>query len=151
MVADLTSRIVDVDNSSRVLIVDGDNNSANPIEDENVLDIGILLRRFEDIFHLILVFGQHGAFQDVIDHLGQMRADVLLKVVDHLFSVVKVLDGKQDGHGEGEKTDQSKDDLKAKALIKFDLSHGWSCLSGAQRKKAKETKQISDTAIYSLY
>lgn len=133
-VANLTCRIMDIDNSSRVLIVDGDNNSANPIEDENVLDIRILLHRFKDIFHLILVFGQHGALQDIIDHLSQMRADVLLKVVDHLFSVVIVLDGKKDGHGEGEKTDQPKDDLKAKAFIKFDLSHRIPSLSAGEKK-----------------
>ena len=48
-----------------------------------------------------------------------MGADVLLEVVDHLFLMVKVLDGEKDGHGEGEKTDQPKDDLKAKAFIKL--------------------------------
>jgi hypothetical protein len=133
-VADLTSRIMDIDNFSHVLIVDGDDNSANSIENENVLDIWILLHRFKDIFHLILVFGQHGALQDIINHLSQMRADVLLKVVDHLFSVVKVLDGKKDSHGEGEKTDQSKDDLKAKTFIKFDLSHRISSLSVEEEK-----------------
>jgi hypothetical protein len=63
-----------------------------------------------------------------------MGADVLLKVVDHLSPVMKVLDGKKDGHGEGEKTDQSKDDLKAKAFIKFDLSHRLSSLPVEEKK-----------------
>jgi hypothetical protein len=126
---------VNIDDFPHVPVVIGDNDSANPVEDENVLDIRILLHRPEDIFHLILVFGQHGVLQDIVDHLGEMGADILLKVVDHLFSVVKVLDGKKDGHGEGEKTDQSEDDLKAKALIEFDLSHRISSLSVGEGKR----------------
>jgi hypothetical protein len=46
-----------------------------------------------------------------------MGADVLLEVVDHLFSMLKVLDGEKNGHGEGEKTNQAEDDLKAEAFI----------------------------------
>ena len=71
-----------------------------------------------------------------------MGADVLLEVVDHLSSMVKVLDGEKDGHGEGEKTDQLKDDLKAEAFIKLNLSHRISHLSRWKRRKGKETKQI---------
>jgi len=56
MVADLACRITEFDDSSHVFIIDGDNNPANSIEDEDVLDIRILLHRFEDILHLILVF-----------------------------------------------------------------------------------------------
>jgi len=56
MVADLACRITEFDDSSHVFIIDGNNNPANSIEDEDVLDIRILLHRFEDILHLILVF-----------------------------------------------------------------------------------------------
>jgi hypothetical protein len=34
-----------------------------------------------------------------------MGADILLEVTDHLFSVLKVLDGEENGHGEGEYAD----------------------------------------------
>jgi hypothetical protein len=72
-----------------------------------------------------------------------MGADVLLKVGDHLLSMVKILDDKKDGHGEGEKTDQSKDDLKAKALMKLNLSHGIFRLNlRLKRGKGKETLQF---------
>jgi hypothetical protein len=49
--------------------------------------------------------------------------DVLLEVGDHLFTMVEILDDEKDGHGEGEKTDQSKNNLKAKALIKLNPPH----------------------------
>jgi hypothetical protein len=61
--------------------------------------------------------------------------------------MVKVLDGEKDGHGEGEKTDQPKDDLKAKAFIKLNLSHRIYHLSRWKRGKIKETKQILISAI----
>jgi hypothetical protein len=57
MVADLACRITEFDDSSHVFIIDGDNNPANSIEDEDVFDIRILLHHFKDIFHFILVFG----------------------------------------------------------------------------------------------
>jgi hypothetical protein len=63
-----------------------------------------------------------------------MGTDVFLEVGDHLFSVVKILDGEKDGHGEGEKTDQSEDDLKTKALIEFDLPHRISSLRVGEGK-----------------
>jgi hypothetical protein len=72
-----------------------------------------------------------------------MGTDILLEVVDHLFPMVKVLDGEKDGHGEGEKTDQSKDDLEAEAFIKLNSSHRISHLSPLKREKGKETEQIS--------
>ncbi len=52
-----------------------------------------------------------------------MGADVFLEVIDHLFSVLKILDSEKDGHGDGEETDQAKDDLKSETLVKLDLSH----------------------------
>lgn len=134
VVADLTGGIMDIDDSSHFLIVDGDYNPADSIEDENVFDIRILMHRSEDIFHLVFVLRKHGAFQDVVDHLGQMGTDVLLKVVNHLLPVLKVLDGKKDRHRDGEETDQSEDDLEAKAFIKFDPSHRISSLSLGEEK-----------------
>jgi hypothetical protein len=74
-----------------------------------------------------------------------MGADVLLKVGNHLFSMVKILDNKKDGHGEGEKTDQSKDDLKAKALIKLNLSHRIFNLSRSKREKVTKSLKIELT------
>jgi hypothetical protein len=68
-----------------------------------------------------------------------MGADVFLEVVDHLFSMVKVLDDEEDGHGEGEQTNQSENDLKAEAFIKLNLSHRNSCLSRLKRGKSGET------------
>jgi hypothetical protein len=38
--------------------------------------------------------------------------------------MVKVLDGEKDGHGEREKTDHSKDDLKTEALKEPNLCQG---------------------------
>jgi hypothetical protein len=73
-----------------------------------------------------------------------MGTDVFLEVVDHLFSMVKVLDDEEDGHGEGEQTDQSENDLKAEAFIKLHLSHSISYLSRPEKGKAKETKLILD-------
>ena len=52
-----------------------------------------------------------------------MGADVLLEVVDHLFSMVKVLDGEENGHREGQEGDQSYDDFESEAFIKFYLFH----------------------------
>lgn len=52
-----------------------------------------------------------------------MGADILLEVMDHLLSMVKVLDGEEDGHGECEQCNQSYDDLKTEAFIKFYLFH----------------------------
>jgi hypothetical protein len=69
-----------------------------------------------------------------------MGADVLLEVVDHLFSMLKVLDGEKDGHGEGEETDQSEDDLKTEAFIKLNLSHQMVHLSRLKRGKVKQTQ-----------
>ena len=76
-----------------------------------------------------------------------MGADVLLEVGDHLFSMVKILDGEKDSHREGEKTDQSKDDLNAEAFIKLHLSHRISYPFRLKRLKVKETKQILISAI----
>jgi hypothetical protein len=52
-----------------------------------------------------------------------MGADVFLEIGDHLFSMVKVLDDEEDGHGEGEQTDQSENDLKTEAFVKLHLFH----------------------------
>jgi len=52
-----------------------------------------------------------------------MGADVLLEGVNHLFPMLKVLEGEKNGHGEGEKTNQTEDDLKAEAFIKFNFFH----------------------------
>jgi len=139
MVANLAGRITDIDDSPYLLIIDGNDNPAGSIEDEDILHIRILTHRFKDIFHLILVFRQHGAFQNVIDHLCQMGADVFLEIGDHLFSMVEVLDDEEDGHGEGEQTNQSENDLKAEAFIKLNLSHRISCLSRLKKGKSGET------------
>src|SRR4030042_2369063 len=69
-----------------------------------------------------------------------MRADVLLEIGDHLLLVVKVLDNKKDGHGEGKETDHSKDDLKAEAFIKLNFSHQMVHLSRLKRGKVKQTQ-----------
>ena len=52
-----------------------------------------------------------------------MRADVYLQIMDHFFSMAKVLNGEENGHGECKKGDQTYDNLKSEAFIKFDLSH----------------------------
>ena len=68
-----------------------------------------------------------------------MGTDVFLEVVDHLFSMVKILDSEKDGHGEGEKTDQAKDDFKSETLVKLDLSHRrYPTSSNAHFTKGKE-------------
>lgn len=73
-----------------------------------------------------------------------MGTDVILEISDHLFSMVKVLDNEEDGHGEGEQTHQSENDLKTEAFIKLDLSHTISHLSQPEKGKVKETKPIQD-------
>jgi len=52
-----------------------------------------------------------------------MGTDVFLEVIDHLFSMLKILDSEKDGHGEGEETDQANDDLKSETFIKLNFSH----------------------------
>src|SRR4030042_5005083 len=69
-----------------------------------------------------------------------MRAGVLLEIGDHLLLVVKVLDNKKDGHGEGEKTDQADDDLKAEAFIKLNFFHQMVHLSRLKRGRVKQTQ-----------
>ena len=46
-----------------------------------------------------------------------------MEVIEHLFPMLKILDSEEDGHGDGEETDQAKDDLESETLVKFDLSH----------------------------
>jgi len=57
MVADLAGRIADIDDSPHILIIDGSDNPAGSIENEDILHVRILTHRFKDILHLILVFG----------------------------------------------------------------------------------------------
>jgi hypothetical protein len=57
MVANLAGRITDIDDSPHILIVDGSDNPAGSIENEDILHVRILTHRFKDILHLILVFG----------------------------------------------------------------------------------------------
>ncbi len=52
-----------------------------------------------------------------------MGTDVFLQVTDHLFSMVKILNGEENGHGEGEQACQPHDDLKTKGFIKLYLPH----------------------------
>ena len=52
-----------------------------------------------------------------------MGTDVVPEVADHLVPMLKVLDGEENGHGKGQKADQSRYNLKTKALVKFYLSH----------------------------
>jgi hypothetical protein len=68
-----------------------------------------------------------------------MGADVFLETGDHLFSMVKVLEGEEDGHGEGEQTNQSENNLKAEAFMKLHLSHRDPCLSRLRRGKSGGT------------
>lgn len=102
MVADLAGRFMDINSLANLFIVDGDDNSANPVEDEDVLDIRVVIDDLQDIFHFGLILGYHRTFQNIIDHLGQMGADILLEVEDHLLSMVEVLDNEKNGHGEAE-------------------------------------------------
>lgn len=51
------------------------------------------------------------------------------------------MDSEEDSHGEGEKADESEDDLEAKALIKFYLSHRIPCLSCQERGKRSGEKK----------
>jgi hypothetical protein len=37
--------------------------------------------------------------------------------------MIEVLDREKDGHGEGEKTDQSKNDFEPEAIMELNLSH----------------------------
>jgi hypothetical protein len=69
-----------------------------------------------------------------------MGADVFLEVGNHLFSVLKVLDGKKAGHGEGKKTDQSKNDFKAEAIMELDLSHRIFQLFRVKRRKIRNNR-----------
>ena len=55
--------------------------------------------------------------------MSQMGTDVFLKVIDHLFSMLKILDSEKDCHGKGEEADQAKDDLESETLEKPNLSH----------------------------
>lgn len=58
------------------------------------------------------------------------------------------MDSKEDGHGEGEKADESEDDLKARAFIKFYLSQRISCLSCREREKRSGDKTGSGYLKY---
>jgi len=51
--------------------------------------------------------------------LGQMGSDIYLQIVDHFFSMVKVLNGEENGHGQRKKADQTYDNLKSKAFVKL--------------------------------
>jgi hypothetical protein len=55
MVADLACRITEFDDSSYLLIVNGSDDSANPVEDEDFLDIWVLARHLQDVFHFPFV------------------------------------------------------------------------------------------------
>ena len=52
-----------------------------------------------------------------------MGTDILLEVANHLVPVLKVLDREHNRHGEGQKGDQSSNDLKAEALVKSYILH----------------------------
>ena len=52
-----------------------------------------------------------------------MGADVYLQIVDHFCSMVKVLNGEENGHGKCKKGDQTHDDLKSEAFMELYLSH----------------------------
>ena len=73
-----------------------------------------------------------------------MGTDVFLKIGDHLFSMVEVLENEEDGQGQGEQTNQSENDLKTEAIIKLDLSHSISHLSRPEKGKVNETILILD-------
>jgi hypothetical protein len=51
MMADLTGGVTKVNRFSDLLIVDGENNLANPIENENPFDIRIVTDHLQDVFH----------------------------------------------------------------------------------------------------
>jgi hypothetical protein len=69
-----------------------------------------------------------------------MGADVFLEVGDHLFPMIEVLDSEKDGHGEGEKTDQSKNDFKPEAIMELNLSHLIFHLFQVKRRKIKNNR-----------
>lgn len=71
-----------------------------------------------------------------------MRADVFLKIGDHLFSMVNVLEDEEDGQGQAEQTDQPENDLKTEAFIKLYLPHSISYLSRPEKGKVNETVLI---------
>jgi hypothetical protein len=50
-------------------------------------------------------------------------ADVLLKVTDQLVSMLDILDYEENAHREGEESNKTDADFKAKALVKLCLSH----------------------------
>jgi hypothetical protein len=66
-----------------------------------------------------------------------MGTDVFLEIIDHLFSMVKVLGDEEDGHGEGEQTNQSENDLKTEAFIKLHLSHSLSIFPDSRKKRLR--------------
>jgi hypothetical protein len=138
-VTNLTGDVLDVYGFSHLLIVQRDDNPSNPVKDENVLDIGVLLGYLQDILHLIPILGQHRTPQQIFDHLSQMRADILLKVVDHIVSMLDVLDGEENGHGKREQGDQSNDDFETEAFKKFNLFHRWSAsLSPSENRLGRQ-------------
>jgi hypothetical protein len=55
-----------------------------------------------------------------------MGGDIYLQIVDHFFSMVKVLNGEENGHGKCKKGDQTYDNLKSEAFIELYLSHRFS-------------------------
>ncbi len=59
MVTDLAGGIMDADNSPYFFVVGGEDYAANPVEDEDVLDIWVLMRYLQDILHLFFILGQH--------------------------------------------------------------------------------------------
>ena len=57
MVTDLACGIMDVDDFSYLFIVNGSDNSANPVENEDLLDIRVLTRYLQDVFHFPFILG----------------------------------------------------------------------------------------------
>ena len=52
-----------------------------------------------------------------------MGAEVFLEAIDHLLSMVVILDGEEHTHRKGEQSNQTGDDLKPQVFVKFCLFH----------------------------
>jgi hypothetical protein len=52
-----------------------------------------------------------------------MGADILLQIADHLFSMAKVLNAKENRHGQCKQDDETHDNFKSEAFMKLYLSH----------------------------
>ena len=57
LMTDLACGIMDINDFSYLFILNGSDDSANPIENEDLLNIRILTRYLENVFHFFLILG----------------------------------------------------------------------------------------------